>query len=83
MNVHLNSHSEQLLKEQLAHGQYQSAEEVIERALETLSEREQRHMAMDLAEFDAALDALAEGSENLPILPPEATTRAGIYRNHD
>ncbi len=30
-------------------------------------------------EFEAALDELAEGSENLPILPPEAYTRQGIY----
>ncbi len=30
-------------------------------------------------EFEAALDELAEGSENLPVLPPEATTREGIY----
>ncbi len=32
-------------------------------------------------EFEAALDELAEGSENLPILPPEAYTRDGIYGN--
>jgi hypothetical protein len=36
---------------------------------------------MSLEEFDAALDELAEGSENLPILPPEAYTREGIYEN--
>ena len=30
-------------------------------------------------EFEAALDELAEGSERLPILPPEADTREGIY----
>ncbi len=34
-----------------------------------------------LEEFDAALDELAEGSENLPVLPPEAYTREGIYGN--
>ena len=83
MNIRLNPHSEQLLKEQLSLGRYQSAEEVIERALENLAERERRHMSMDLAEFDATLDALAEGSENLPVLPPEATSRAGIYRDHN
>jgi hypothetical protein len=32
-------------------------------------------------EFEAALDELAEGSEQLPILPPEAYTREGIYGN--
>jgi putative addiction module CopG family antidote len=83
MNIRLNPHSEKLLKEQLAQGRFHSPEEVIERALETLSERAQRHAAMSLAEFEATLDALAEGSEKLPVLPPEATSRAEIYRDHD
>jgi putative addiction module CopG family antidote len=83
MNIRLTPHSEELLKEQLAQGQYHSAEEVIERALERLSEREQRHDAANLAEFEATLDALAEGSEKLPVLSPEGTSRASIYRDHD
>jgi putative addiction module CopG family antidote len=83
MNIRLNSHSEQILKDQLASGQFHSPEEVIERALETLSEREQRRATMDLAEFEATLDALAEGSDKLPVLPAEATSRAGIYRDHN
>ena len=40
MNIRLNSHSEHLLNEQLARGSFHSAEEVIERALETLAEKE-------------------------------------------
>jgi hypothetical protein len=43
MDVRLNPHSEELLKEQLARGPYHSPEEVIERALETLTEREWDH----------------------------------------
>jgi hypothetical protein len=50
----------------------------VAKALETLSERAQRIAAMDAAEFDATLDALAEESEKLPVLPSEATNRAGI-----
>lgn len=38
---------------------------------------------MSLEEFEARLDALAKGSENLPYLPPEAITREGLYRDHD
>lgn len=83
MNVRLTRHSEELIQEQLAQGSYHSAEEVIERALETLAEREQAHESANVAEFEAALDALAQGSEELPVLPPEATTRTGIYRQHD
>jgi Arc/MetJ-type ribon-helix-helix transcriptional regulator len=83
MNIRLTPHSEEILREQLAQGRFRSPEEVIERALETLSEGVRRRAVLDLAEFDAALDALAEGSERLPILRSEATTRAGIYRDHD
>ncbi len=83
MNIRLNPHSEQLLKEQLAHGTFRSPEEVIERALETLSEGAGRSANMDLAEFEATLDALAEGSDKLPVLPPEATNRTEIYRDHN
>jgi hypothetical protein len=83
MNGRLNPHSKELLEQQLAQGQYRSPEEVIERALETLAERLKQRPTMNLAEFEATLDALAEGSEKLPVLPPEATTRAGIYRDHD
>lgn len=37
MNIRLSSHTEALLKEQLASGGFASADEVIERALETLA----------------------------------------------
>jgi hypothetical protein len=39
--------------------------------------------AMNLEQIETELDALAEGSERLPYLPPEALTREGIYRDHD
>jgi Arc/MetJ-type ribon-helix-helix transcriptional regulator len=83
MNIRLSPHSEQLLKEQLENGPYHSPEEVIERALESLTERGQIARAADLAEFDASLDALAEGSEKLPDLPDDAFSRQNIYQNHD
>lgn len=38
MNVRLTTASEQLVKEQLAHGNFRSAAEVIQRALEVLAE---------------------------------------------
>lgn len=83
MNIQLTPHSEELLRQHLARGEFRSPEEVIERALETLSERIQRNAVPSLGEFEAALDALADGSEKLPVLSPEATTRAGIYRDHN
>jgi len=83
MNVQLNPQSERILKDQLSTGRFRSPEEVIEHALETLAEDAQRRGAMDLAAFEAALDALAEGSENLPVLPAEATSRTEIYRDRN
>jgi hypothetical protein len=38
---------------------------------------------MSLEQFDAELDGLAQGSEQLPYLPPEALTRESFYRDHD
>ncbi len=35
--------------------------------------------AISIAEFEAALDALADGSEQLPVLPPKAYRRESIY----
>ena len=42
MNVRLTAESERLLKEQLAHGSFRTAEEVVERALEVLTTTETR-----------------------------------------
>jgi len=38
---------------------------------------------LSVEQFDAELDALAQGSEELPYLPPEALTRESIYQDHD
>jgi len=83
MNVRLSPHSEQLIKERLANGSYSSPEEVIEHALEALSGHENAIVNLNSADFEAALDDLAQGSDKLPVLPPEATNRDGIYRQHN
>jgi hypothetical protein len=36
-----------------------------------------------LDEFLAELEAFSEGTEGIPVLPDEALTREGIYRDHD
>lgn len=38
---------------------------------------------LNLEQFEAQLDALAQGSEKLPYLPPEALARESIYQDHD
>ena len=39
--------------------------------------------ALNLEQFEAELDALAQGSDKLPYLPPAALTREGFYQDHD
>ncbi len=58
MDIHLSSLSEEIVKQQMAHGNFRSAEEVIERALKSFVEREsagrgdeQRHAVRDMLEF--------------------------------
>jgi hypothetical protein len=36
-----------------------------------------------IEEFEADMRLLSEGSEHLPVLPPEAFSRAAIYDDHD
>jgi hypothetical protein len=36
-----------------------------------------------LAEFQETLDALAQGAEQLPVLPPEAFSRESMYTDPD
>jgi Arc/MetJ-type ribon-helix-helix transcriptional regulator len=57
MNVRLTPHSEQLLKEQLAHGTFHSPEEVIEHALEILAEKEPD---VEASRKEAAAKAIAD-----------------------
>jgi hypothetical protein len=34
-------------------------------------------------QFEADMDLLADGSERLPVLPPDAFSRESIYADHD
>lgn len=73
MNVRLTPASEQLIKEQLAHGNFRSAAEVIHRALEVLAE----HPSTPVGRSEStAARALAD------ILNREGVTLGGI-RIHD
>jgi Arc/MetJ-type ribon-helix-helix transcriptional regulator len=87
MNVRLTRHSEQLLREELARGRFHSPEEVIERALENLVDKEQAsehgtRSRANLEQFRSFLDALAAGSEAIPELPSSAFSRESIYQDH-
>jgi hypothetical protein len=39
--------------------------------------------ATSLEQFEAELNALAQGSDKLPYLPPAALTRESFYQDHD
>jgi hypothetical protein len=38
---------------------------------------------LSLEQVEAELDALAEGSDKLPYLPPETVKRQSFYQDHD
>ena len=38
---------------------------------------------INLEQFEAELDALAQDSDKLPYLPPPALTRESFYQDHD
>ena len=59
MNIRLNPHSEELLREQLANGGFRSPAEVIERALETLAHREAGRSG-EPVEHTTAAEAVAD-----------------------
>ena len=60
MNIRSNPHSEELLREQLAHGGFRSPEEVIERALETLARSEGDRTGRPPVEHKTAAEAVAD-----------------------
>jgi hypothetical protein len=42
-----------------------------------------REQTINVEQFEAELDALAQGSDQLPYLPPAALTRETFYQDHD
>ncbi|MGC9994156.1 MAG: hypothetical protein ABSE79_02465 [Terriglobia bacterium] len=55
----------------------------VQSVLQQQAAMEDSLQTLNLEQFEVELDALAEGSDRLPYLPPEALTRASIYRDHD
>ena len=88
MNIRLTPQSEQILREQMTHGNFRSAEEVIERALQALAEQKAAGAPLlsppdqSPEQFEAFLDALAAYSDETPPLPGETFSREMIYQSH-
>ena len=69
MNITLNSEQERLIAEQLAHGKYQSADEVVTKALQLLARQQQEYaewVADVRVKTDEAAAELARG-EGIPL----------------
>jgi hypothetical protein len=56
---------------------------LLERELPKETQERPFYETATLEEWEAVLDELAEGHENLPDLPTEAFSRANIYAEHD
>lgn len=88
MNIRLTRESEQILREQMSHGNFRSPEEVIERALQALADQNAAGAASfappgrSPEQFDAFLDALAAYSDEIPPMPGETFSREMIYQSH-
>jgi hypothetical protein len=79
--VRLTPHGEALLQKQLANGTYRSPEEVVERALETLAENCDRHLApAKMTPAEAVADIL-EVREGLTL--GELKIKDLIHEGHD
>ena len=88
MNIRLTPHSEQILREQLTHGNFRSPEEVIEHALQALAQQEAAGAPVlsppdkTAEHFEAFLDGLAAYSDEIPPMPGETFSREMIYQSH-
>ena len=81
MHIHLRPEVEARLQAQ-AKAKGVSLERYVQTLLEQTVLSGESETASD-AEFEAAMDALSEGLDHLPVLSAEALTRAGIYRDDD
>jgi len=57
--------------------------EYLESLLSEQATRQDRGRPLSFEEFETELDALAEGSEKMPVLPPEALRRENMYEDRD
>jgi len=55
----------------------------VQSLLEQQAGMRRSEQAPNLEQFEAELDALAQGSDKLPYLPPAALTRESFYQDHD
>lgn len=85
MNITLNSEQERLITEQLAHGKYQSADEVMTKALQLLARQQQEYtdwVADVRIKTDEAAAELARG-EGIPLDTFMAEIRAKFQRSRE
>ena len=55
----------------------------VQTLLEQQAGMRRTEQTINVEQFEAELDALAQGSDQLPYLPPAALTRETFYQDHD
>jgi predicted nucleic acid-binding protein len=87
MQVDLTAHSEELLRNALAHRPDQSPAQIIERALDEQVQREtpatSARPRLTKEEFHAWLDQFTLYSDSIPAMPGETFSREMIYQDHN
>ena len=67
----------------LAKAKGMSVDEYLRKVIEADEDAVNPGARSSLEEFERDMDALAEGLEDLPVLPDEAFSRASFYEDHD
>jgi predicted transcriptional regulator len=82
ISIELKPEVEELL-EQEAKAKGISVESYVEELIEQQVSQPHKTSHIGSEEIDRALDSLAEGSDDRPVLQPEAYTRESIYQDHN
>lgn len=84
MQIEITGRTEQIIREQIELGGYNSAEEVVAEALKRFSSMGKTaplpaERKLSTEEFRKILERMAEIGKNVPVLPDAALTRESIY----
>ena len=82
ISIELKPEVEELLEQEAA-AKGVSVESYVEELIEQQISQPHKTSHTGSEEIDQVLDSLAEGSDDRPVLQPEAYTRESIYQDHN
>lgn len=82
ISIELKPEIEELLEQEAA-ARGVSVESYVEGLIDQQVSQPHKTSQVSSEDVDQVLDSLAEGSDNRPVLRPEAYTRESIYQDHN